>query len=259
MKFFFTAFSRFTARYLSLLLVWLPISLIFAQDTWVFTFNYATTSKKNLTWNSRVTKNGVAQNDVVWSHSANAVSYTQGSGCFVSTTPITICSSISINYIKSVTVNYTAERAGQTVKMSYLEPMTTEGFTTYNTANQYYSNTNAPRAYSTTPLTANIAEDDSFNGYIQLQFKGYSSSYKIGIISVVVTTYAAPLRTVSFDCHGLAPDPAPLTEVECGEGVRLPVVNMPLCGRWQFVGWLFDPQTETVTSEPPLLKHPGSI
>ena len=259
MKFFFTAFSRFTARYLSLLLVWLPISLIFAQDTWVFTFNYATTSKKNLTWNSRVTKNGVAQNDVVWNHSANASSYTQSEGCSVTSSAITISSSISINYIKSVTINYTSEYSGHTIKMSYLDPLTTTGFVTYNDANQFYSNTSVPRAYSSTALTANIAEENTFNGYIQFYLKGYSSTKKLFIQSVTITTYAAPLRTVSFDCHGLAPDPAPITEVECGEGVRLPGVNMPLCGRWQFVGWLFEPQTETVTSQPPLLKHPGSI
>ena len=232
---------------------------VMAQDTWVFTFNYATTSKKNLTWNSQVTKNGVAQNDVLWNHSANAVSYTQGSGCYVSTTPITICSSISINYIKSVSVYYTSEYSGHTVKMSYFDPLTTDGFTTYNTANEYYSNTSVGTAYSEKALTKNFAESEAIDGYVQLQFKAKATNKKIAITKVVITTYEAPKRTVSFDCHGVAVDPAPLTEAVSGEGVRLPSASLPSCARWQFVGWLYEPQLETVTAAPPLLKHPGSI
>ncbi len=63
-------------------------------------------------------------------------------------------------------------------------------------------------------------------------------------------------HTVSFNAHGVATNPSPLTEASGGAGVTLPSLTVD-CGDWEFAGWA-TASVATATTTAPTLYAAGS-
>lgn len=118
---------------------------------------------------------------------------------------------------------------------------------------RYTTNGTTPTATSGTVYSSAITVSSTQT----IKAIAYKACYTNSAVASAAYTINLPKYTVSFDAHGIATDPASLTEATAGAGVTLPSLTVD-CGDWEFAGWRATAVSTATTTLPTNLLAAGS-
>lgn len=112
---------------------------------------------------------------------------------------------------------------------------------------RYTTNGTTPTATSGTVYSSAITVSSTQT----IKAIAYKACYTNSAVASAAYTINLPKYTVSFNAHGIATDPASLTEATAGAGVTLPSLTVD-CGDWEFAGWATASVATATTTAPTL-------